>query len=177
MTDTHRDSWSTRLFDQLVEAGVTLFVYVPDAGNKRLIELADAELRTRAVLLTSEEEGVAICAGADLVGRRAVLCMQSAGVGNCGNFLSLVKGGGFPILMIVSMRGDYGEENPWQFPWVRRSSPCWRPWGCWCSESMRQTISGPPRPRRWQPATRRGRGRRSCSRRSSSAPRHFKKQD
>ncbi len=61
MRNTDRQSWSTRLFDQLVEAGVTLFAYVPDAGNKRLIELADAEFRTRAVLLTSEEEGVAIC--------------------------------------------------------------------------------------------------------------------
>ncbi len=123
MTDTDRDSWSTRLFDQLVEAGVTLFAYVPDAGNKRLIELADAHDRTRAVLLTSEEEGVAICAGADLVGARAVLCMQSAGVGNCGNFLSLVKGGGFPILMIVSMRGDYGEQNPWQYPMGQAVEP------------------------------------------------------
>ncbi len=123
MRNTDRESWSTQLFDQLVEAGVTLFAYVPDAGNKRLIELADAELRTRAVLLTSEEEGVAICAGADLVGRRAVLCMQSSGVGNCGNFLSLVKGGGFPILMIVSMRGDYGEENPWQYPMGQAVEP------------------------------------------------------
>ena len=123
MTETDRDSWPTRLFDHLLEAGVTLFAYVPDAGNKRLIELADAHNRARAVLLTSEEEGVAICAGADLVGRRAVLCMQSSGVGNCGNFLSLVKGGGFPILMIVSMRGDYGEENPWQYPMGQAVEP------------------------------------------------------
>ncbi|MFQ5765055.1 MAG: phosphonopyruvate decarboxylase, partial [Rhodospirillales bacterium] len=35
---------------------------------------------------------------------------------NCPNFLSLVKGGRFPILMVVSMRGDYGEQNPWQYP-------------------------------------------------------------
>ena len=123
MTETDRDAWPIRLFEHLVEAGVTLFAYVPDADNKRLIELADAQFRTRAVLLTSEEEGVAICAGADLVGRRVVLCMQSAGVGNCGNFLSLVKGGGFPILMIVSMRGDYGEENPWQYPMGQAVEP------------------------------------------------------
>ena len=77
----------------------------------------------RSVLLTSEEEGVAICAGADLVGKRAVLCMQSSGVGNCPNFLSFVKGGRFPILMVVSMRGDYGEQNPWQYPMGQAVEP------------------------------------------------------
>ncbi len=111
-----KDAWSARIFDQLVEAGVSIVSYVPDAGISKIITLAEAHNEVRAVLLTSEEEGVAICAGADLAGQRAVVCMQSSGVGNCPNFLSLVKGGGFPVLMIVSMRGDYGEQNPWQYP-------------------------------------------------------------
>ena len=110
------DVWSKLIFDQLVEAGVTLFTHVPDFGNAAIIDMADAHNETRTVLLTSEEEGVAICAGADLVGERAVLCMQSSGVGNVPNFLSLVQGGRFPMLMIVTMRGDYGEQNPWQYP-------------------------------------------------------------
>jgi sulfopyruvate decarboxylase alpha subunit len=122
-TDSETDAWSNLLFDRLIAEGVELFAYIPDFGIARLIELAEAHNDARAVLLTSEEEGVAICAGADLVGRRAVLCMQSSGVGNCGNFLSLVKGGGFPILMIVSMRGDYGEENPWQYPMGQAVEP------------------------------------------------------
>lgn len=120
MTDT---DWSKQLFDDLVAAGVTLFSYVPDAGNKRLIEYAAERNDTTAVLLTTEEEGVAICAGADLVGRRAVVCMQSSGVGNVPNFLSFVKGGGFPILLIVTMRGDYGEQNPWQYPMGKAVEP------------------------------------------------------
>ena len=49
--------------------------------------------------------------------------MQSSGVGNCPNFLSLVKGGGFPMLLIVSMRGDYGEQNPWQYPMGQAVEP------------------------------------------------------
>ena len=110
------DVWSKLIFDKLVEAGVTLFTYVPDFGNDRIVKMADAHNETHAVLLTSEEEGVAICAGADLVGQRAVLCMQSSGVGNCPNMLSLVRGGRFPMLMVVTMRGDYGEQNPWQYP-------------------------------------------------------------
>jgi len=115
-SDSDRDAWSGQLFDQLVAGGVKLFTHVPDFGVAGIIKLAEEHNEARAVLLTSEEEGVAICAGANLVGGRAVLCMQSSGVGNCPNALSLVKGGGFPVLMVISMRGDYGEQNPWQFP-------------------------------------------------------------
>ena len=117
------EAWSRLIFDRLVEAGVTLFAYVPDFGNAKIVELADAHNATRAVLLSAEEEGVALCAGADLVGARGVLCMQSSGVGNCPNFLSLVKGGRFPMLMIVTMRGDYGEQNPWQYPMGQAVEP------------------------------------------------------
>ncbi len=121
--DSEKDAWSNLLFDRLIAARVELFAYIPDNGIARLIELAEAHNDARAVLLTSEEEGVAICAGADLVGRRAVLCMQSSGVGNIPNFLSLVKGGGFPILLIITMRGDYGEQNPWQYPMGQAVEP------------------------------------------------------
>lgn len=116
MKKINKNAWVSDLFQLFVEAKVTLFPYIPDAGNAKLIELAEAHSDTRPVLLTSEEDGVAICAGADLVGERGVLCMQSSGVGNCPNFLSFVSGGNFPILMMVSMRGDYGEQNPWQYP-------------------------------------------------------------
>ena len=123
MPEIDHDSWPQLLYDQLVEAEVSLFAHVPDAGNTALIRLADAGNETRSVLLSTEEEGVALCAGADLVGARAVVCMQSSGVGNCPNFLSLVKGGNFPILMMVSMRGDYGEQNPWQYPMGQAVEP------------------------------------------------------
>ncbi|MEK9754313.1 MAG: thiamine pyrophosphate-binding protein [Rhodospirillaceae bacterium] len=108
--------WSGVMFDLLREAGVTLFTHIPDAGNDQLIKLAEKHNDTRAVLLTTEEEGVALCAGADLAGRQGILCMQSSGLGNCANYLSLVKGGRFPLLLMISMRGDYGEQNPWQYP-------------------------------------------------------------
>ncbi|MAF95641.1 MAG: phosphonopyruvate decarboxylase [Rhodospirillaceae bacterium] len=123
MSQSGNNGWSNQLFGDLIDAGVTLFTYVPDAGNAKLIELANSHNEAQTVLLTSEEEGVAVCAGADLVGKRGILCMQSSGVGNCPNFLSLVKGGGFPILMMVSMRGDYGEQNPWQHPMGQAVEP------------------------------------------------------
>lgn len=130
MTQSSADEdWSATLFRQMLDSGITLFSYVPDAGNKRLIEHVDASNETRSVLLTTEEEGVAVCAGADLVDKRAVLCMQSSGVGNCVNYLSLVNGGRFPLLMVVSMRGDYGEQNPWQYPMGQAVEPIFEAMG------------------------------------------------
>lgn len=116
MTESKEPRWAEELFTLLVEGGVSLFTHVPDAGNAALIRLAQQNNETRAVLLSTEEEGIGICAGADLVGARGVVCMQSSGVGNCVNHLSLVKGGRFPVFLVVTMRGDYGEMNPWQYP-------------------------------------------------------------
>ena len=103
MSDTEPVDWSKQLFDDFVAAGITLFPYVPDAGNKQLIKYAEEHNGVRPILLTTEEEGVAVCAGADLVREKAVVCMQSSGVGNIPNFLSFVNGGRFPILMMISL--------------------------------------------------------------------------
>ena len=70
----------------------------------------------RAIPLTTEEEGVALLAGAWLGGERGVLLMQSSGVGNCPNMLAMIRECRFPLLMLVTMRGEWGEFNPWQVP-------------------------------------------------------------
>ena len=108
--------WQNELYDLLRRHHVTQFAYVPDAGHRILIDRSLADGDVHSIALTTEEEGVALAAGADLGGNRAVLLMQSSGVGNCINMLSLIKGGRFPFLTLVSMRGDFGEGNPWQFP-------------------------------------------------------------
>jgi len=108
--------WQDALYELLRRHNVTQFAYVPDAGHRILIDRSLADAEVHSVALTTEEEGVALLAGADLGGARGVLLMQSSGAGNCINMLSLAKGGRFPMLMLVSMRGDFGEGNPWQFP-------------------------------------------------------------
>lgn len=90
--------------------------YVPDAGHKRLIELCHRDKGLSMVPLTTEEEGVGLAAGAWLGGQRAALLMQSSGVGNCVNALTLATNCGFPLLMLITMRGEWGEFNPWQIP-------------------------------------------------------------
>jgi len=108
--------WSAEVHHELVAAGVRVVGYVPDAGHKRLIELCQADKNMRAVVLTTEEEGVGLAAGAWLGGEKTVLLMQSSGIGNLVNVLGMVKVCRFPLLIIVTMRGEPGEFNPWQVP-------------------------------------------------------------
>ena len=110
------DSWPDRLYAALKRAGVRQVGYVPDAGHARLIERCRADPDIHDVALTTEEEGVALAAGAWLGGERCVLLMQSSGVGNCVNMLSLARTCRFPLLMFVTMRGEWEEFNPWQQP-------------------------------------------------------------
>jgi sulfopyruvate decarboxylase alpha subunit len=115
-TATDPAAWPDRLFDVLKHATIRQVGYVPDAGHARLIERCKADAAIRDVVLTTEEEGVALAAGAWLGGERAVLLMQSSGVGNCINMLSLMRTCRFPLVMIVTMRGEWEEFNPWQVP-------------------------------------------------------------
>ena len=109
-------AWQEAIFKVLKEGGVRQIAYVPDAGHSHLIRSAIADPDIEDVLLTTEEEGVALVAGAWLGGQRAVLLMQSSGVGNCVNMFSLLQAADFPFLTIVTMRGEYAEFNPWQVP-------------------------------------------------------------
>jgi sulfopyruvate decarboxylase alpha subunit len=108
--------WPEAIHRELGAAAVRLVGYVPDAGHKRLIELCQADKAMRSVVLTTEEEGIGLAAGAWLGGERSVLLMQSSGVGNIVNALGTVKECRFPLVMLVTMRGEEGEFNPWQVP-------------------------------------------------------------
>ena len=108
--------WPLEIFRTLKAAGVRQVGYVPDAGHKRLIELCRAERGMEAIMLSTEEEGIGLASGAWLGGARTALLMQSSGVGNCINALGMISECRFPLLMIVTMRGEHGEFNPWQVP-------------------------------------------------------------
>src|ERR1700704_957733 len=119
--------WQDELYDLLRKHKITQFAYVPDAGHRILIDRSLADPDAHSVALTTEEEGVALLGGA-----RGVLLMQSSGVGNCINMLSLVKGGRFPFLTLVSMRGEFGEGNPWQYPMGQAVEPVLSAMGVIC---------------------------------------------
>jgi len=109
-------AWPAELYRVLKSSGVRQMAYVPDAGHTALIELFHADPDVTCNVLTTEEEGIAIAAGAWLGGQRTLLLMQSSGVGNCINMLSLPVIMRAPLLMLVTMRGEWAEFNPWQVP-------------------------------------------------------------
>ena len=57
-------SWQAQVYAALKAARIAQVGYVPDAGHAHLIEAAHADPDMRAVVLTTEEEGIALAAGA-----------------------------------------------------------------------------------------------------------------
>ena len=108
--------WPDLIYAQFRRVGIRQVGYVPDAGHSRLIELCVNDPNIHDVVLTTEQEGVGLVAGAALGGERAALLMQSSGVGNCINMFSLLRTCGFPCVILVTMRGEFAEFNPWQVP-------------------------------------------------------------
>src|SRR5437016_11063918 len=108
--------WPREVHRALAKAQVRIVGYVPDAGHSQLIELCQGDRKMLAVVLSTEEDGIGLAAGAWLGGEKSVLLMQSSGVGNTINVLGLLKTCGFPLPIIVTMRGQAGEFNSWQVP-------------------------------------------------------------
>lgn len=108
--------WAHGVYDYLKAEGVKQISYVPDAGHRVMIDKSLADPEMHSIALTTEEEGVAMAAGAWLGGEKHVMLMQSSGAGNCVNMFSLLRLGRFPFVTLLSMRGDFGEGNPWQMP-------------------------------------------------------------
>ena len=108
--------WRDEIFDVLQSHEVKQVYHVPDAGHSRLIEQCQRSNSIRTIALTTEEEGIGLAAGAWLGGQRSALLMQSSGVGNTINLIGLTKTLRFPFLTLITMRGELGEFNSWQYP-------------------------------------------------------------
>ena len=108
--------WVVELHSALKGQGIRKVCHVPDGGNAQLINLCNSDPEMIVVTLTTEQEGIALACGAWLGGERSAVLLQSSGVGNCINTLSMVRTCSFPLLAVVSMRGEYGEFMPWQIP-------------------------------------------------------------
>src|SRR5437763_12991474 len=109
-------AWPEEIFAILQRFDVRQVPYVPDAGHSQLIQRVLGSSTMRGISLTTEEEGVALIAGAWAGGQRAALLMQSSGVGNCVIMFSLVQLFRLPFFTLVTMRGEWGEFNHWQVP-------------------------------------------------------------
>jgi sulfopyruvate decarboxylase alpha subunit len=117
------NDWARGLYEVLKQQGIRQVGVVPDAGHLELIRLCESDGALRTVRLTTEEEGVALALGAWLGGDKSALLMQSSGAGNCVNMLSMLAVCQAPAAMLITMRGDHGEFNPWQVPMGRAVQP------------------------------------------------------
>ncbi|MGI9508163.1 MAG: phosphonopyruvate decarboxylase [Geminicoccaceae bacterium] len=115
---------------------------VPDAGLTQLLDLCSADNAMRVLTLTREDEGVGLVTGAWLGGDRAALLMQSSGVGNVINALSLPAICRTPCLMLVTMRGQWGEANSWQVPMGAAASRVMEAMGTTCYAVDRAEEAG-----------------------------------
>lgn len=118
-TPTSTPDWREGIYKAFKAADIRQISYVPDAGHTDLIKRAHADPDVSTTSLTTEEEGVAMSCGAWLGGQRHVILMQSSGVGNCINMLSLMQSCRFPMFALITMRGEWAEFNPWQVPMGR----------------------------------------------------------
>ncbi len=113
--------WQRQIYDAFKESGVAHISYVPDGGHRGLIDLCSADPQIGTTVLTTEEEGVGLAAGLWLGGKRSVLLMQSSGVGNCLNLFTLAENCRIPLVLLVTMRGEFAEYIPWQIPMGKRA--------------------------------------------------------
>ena len=124
--------WSLDVFRAIKARNITLVCTVPDGGLANLLALVEADGTIGLVTLSTEEEGIGIATGCWLGGGRAIIAMQSSGVGNCINALGLPLAYRAPCLMLVTMRGQWGEFNPWQVPMGQAARPTLEAMGVRC---------------------------------------------
>ncbi len=123
-SDEAEQAWQDALYKTLRAADLRQMCFVPDAGHARLIRRLEEDATVKTTVLTTEEEGVAMVCGAWLGGHRSVLLMQSSGVGNCINMLSLPVTYRIPFLTIVTMRGEWAEFVPHQVAMGQAAQGC-----------------------------------------------------
>jgi sulfopyruvate decarboxylase subunit alpha len=105
------------IYDGLKDVGIDFIVSVPCVNLSKLLNMIDDDPEITHIPVTREEEGIGICAGAYLGGKRTAILMQNSGLGNSINALkSLMELYEFPLLMIMSHRGTEGESIVGQVP-------------------------------------------------------------
>ena len=115
--------WSSDVFAAMRARDIATVATIPDGGLTKLLQTCEASPDVRVVTLTTEEEGIGVTTGLWLGGQKAMIAMQSSGVGNCINALGLPGIMRAPCLMLVTMRGQWGEFNPWQVAMGQGTEP------------------------------------------------------
>lgn len=103
------------IVDRLKRAGIDLVASLPDQWLKDLIDRCDADPHIKHVKLAREDEGVGICAGAYLGGRKAALICQNSAVLLSANALGgIAFHHQIPFLIIAAHRGCFDDNQYYQ---------------------------------------------------------------
>jgi sulfopyruvate decarboxylase subunit alpha len=106
-----------RVISGLKAAGVSVVCYLPDSLLKELYPALDRDPDIRAIRVSNEGEGAGICGGVFLSGKRAALVMENSGLrASIEPLARMGMGAGIPVVMVMSHRGDLGENNWWAIP-------------------------------------------------------------
>ena len=124
--------WSDDVFSAMKARDINHVCTIPDGGLTLLLKKVEADPKMRLITLTTEEEGMGVVTGLGLGGQRSMIAMQSSGVGNCINALGHPANYRMPCLMLVTMRGQWGEFNPWQNAMGGAVRPCLEAIGVKC---------------------------------------------
>lgn len=96
----------------LKKAGIDFVATLPDEKMLEVIRTVEKDKELKHVPLCREEEGIGICAGAYLAGRKTALIMQNAGFLNSCNALTTTSMQlQIPTLLLIYYAGDLGDRG------------------------------------------------------------------
>lgn len=100
------------LVDGLKSAGINLVASLPDINLSELLDRVAQDRDLLHVPLCREEEGIGICAGAYLVGKKCAAIMQNGGFFNSNNaIVSTLLQYQIPVLLLIYYAGDVGDRT------------------------------------------------------------------
>ncbi|MGE5816582.1 MAG: thiamine pyrophosphate-binding protein [Deltaproteobacteria bacterium] len=112
METTTAQEHAARIVAGLKKAGIDFVATLPDEKMLELIRTVERDTELRHVPLCREEEGIGICAGAYLAGKKTALIMQNAGFLNSCNALTTTSlQFQIPTLLLIYYAGDLGDRG------------------------------------------------------------------
>jgi len=112
MTAADSEIAAARIVAGLKKAGIDFVATLPDEKMLEVIRVVETDTELKHVPLCREEEGIGICAGAYLAGRKTAIIMQNAGFLNSCNALTTTSLQlQIPILMLIYYAGDIGDRG------------------------------------------------------------------
>jgi sulfopyruvate decarboxylase subunit alpha len=105
-----RETAAARFIEGLKAANIGLLTVLPDSWLFEVHRQANADQFFSVMTVANEGEGVGICAGAWLGGKKAAILMENSGLRTACEPLARLQG--IPVLLLMSYRGDWG-DSPW----------------------------------------------------------------